>query len=164
MAVFLVWAGDPRPGQAGANVIDSRRSLRASAYLPLLRVPGIIFVSLQMGDTSRPEINELPPELQPLDLMGQVQDFADTAAIIECLDLVITVDTSVAHLAGALGKPVWILSRFDGCWRWLHNRDDSPWYPTARLFRQTQPGDWDDVIGRVTRALQLENEAGAPRS
>jgi len=73
------------------------------------------------------------------------------------LDLVITVDTAAAHLAGALGRPVWILSRFDACWRWLRNRDDSPWYPSARLFRQRTPGDWGDVVSRVAEAL-----AGAP--
>ncbi|WP_330995697.1 glycosyltransferase family 9 protein [Burkholderia territorii] len=162
--VGLVWAGDPRPDQPGANTIDGRRSFRASAYLPLLRLPGITFVSLQKGDLTRPQLYDLPPELRPLDLMGEVRDFADTAALIECLDLVITVDTSVAHLAGALGKPVWILSRFDGCWRWLQNRDDSPWYPTARLFRQTRPGDWDGVIERVARALRSDNETGTRRS
>ncbi|QVN21308.1 glycosyltransferase family 9 protein [Burkholderia pyrrocinia] len=86
--------------------------------------------------------------------MSDVVDFADTAAIIENLDPVVTVDTSVAHLAGALGKPVWILSRFDRCWRWLSNRDDSPWYPTARLFRQRSPGDWEQVIAEVAIALQ----------
>jgi len=80
------------------------------------------------------------------------------------LDLVISVDTSVAHLAGALGKPVWILSRFDGCWRWLLDRDDSPWYPTARLFRQRAPGDWDAVIARVAQELSAWGESmGTPR-
>ncbi|WP_153074146.1 tetratricopeptide repeat protein [Paraburkholderia bonniea] len=161
--VGLVWAGNPRLDRPGANAVDARRSLKASAYLPLLRVPGIVFVSLQVGATTRVQLTELPQELQPLDLMGEVQDFADTAAIIEHLDLVITVDTSVAHMAGALGKPVWILSRFDGCWRWLTERDDSPWYPSARLFRQTQAGDWDGVIERVTRALQLPDGTWAPQ-
>ena len=70
------------------------------------------------------------------------------------LDMVITVDTSVAHLAGAMGKTVWILSRFDGCWRWLLDREDSPWYPTAKLFRQKMPGNWDDVIERVAAELR----------
>ena len=80
-------------------------------------------------------------------------DFADTAALIEALDRVISVDTSVAHLAGALGKPVWILLPFCPDWRWLTGRDDSPWYPSARLFRQGAPGDWQGVIGRVAGAL-----------
>ena len=152
--VGLVWAGDPRPSLASAHRTDRRRSLHARACLPLLRVPGVNFVSLQMGASTRPQINEIPPELRPVDLMDEASDFADTAALIEQLDLVITVDTSVAHLAGALGKPVWILSRFDGCWRWLLDRDDSPWYPTARLFRQPQRGDWTSVIDRVADALR----------
>jgi ADP-heptose:LPS heptosyltransferase len=85
--------------------------------------------------------------------MDDVSDFADTASLVANLDLVISVDTSVVHLAGAMGKPVWILSRFDNCWRWLTEREDSPWYPTARLFRQTTSGDWNRVIARVTDAL-----------
>ncbi|MFP3616133.1 glycosyltransferase family 9 protein, partial [Paraburkholderia sp. SIMBA_050] len=90
--------------------------------------------SLQKGKTTQPQIDTLPPELRPFDPMQDVQDFADTAALIEQLDLVITVDTSIAHLAGALNKPTWILSRYDGCWRWLHDRDDTLWYPCTRLF------------------------------
>ena len=81
-----------------------------------------------------------------MDLTGAFGDFSDTAAFMDNLDLVITVDTAAAHLAGALGKPVWILNRFDTDWRWLLERTDSPWYPTARLFRQDKPGDWDSVI------------------
>ena len=88
-------------------------------------------------------------------------DLADTAALIAGLDLVIGVDTAVVHLAGALARPVWVLSRFDGCWRWLHDRDDSPWYPTLRLFRQPCPGDWDSVIAAVRAALGERVEAGA---
>ncbi|WP_321876440.1 tetratricopeptide repeat protein [Paraburkholderia bannensis] len=155
LTVGLVWAGDPRPDHADSRVsaADRRRSMTASAYLPLLNVPGIAFVSLQKGATTQAQIDDLPPALRPLDLMNDVRDFADTAAIIENLDLVITVDTSIAHLAGALGKTVWMLSRFDGCWRWLRERDDTLWYPQARLFRQTRPGDWDEVIARV--ALEL---------
>lgn len=118
-------------------------------------MPGVTFISLQKGVSTQPQIHSLPAELRPLDLMDEVKDFADTAAIIEQLDLVITVDTSVAHLAGALNRPVWILARHDGCWRWLYQQtDSSPWYPSARLFRQTQPGHWDDVIAQVADALQ----------
>ena len=90
------------------------------------------------------------PIIDPADALA---DFADTAALLANLDLVIACDTSVAHLAGAMGKRVWILSRFDGCWRWLADRDDSLWYPTARLFRQTAPGDWAGVVDRVVTAL-----------
>ena len=88
------------------------------------------------------------------DFTTDIHDFADTAALIDSLDLVISVDTSVVHLAGALGKPVWLLNRFDTCWRWLHNRDDSPWYPSLRQFRQPAPGDWDSVISLVRDALR----------
>ena len=83
----------------------------------------------------------------------ELSDFSDTAALISNLDLVITVDTSVAHLAGALAKPVWVLLSFLGDWRWLHDREDSPWYPTARLFRQDSTLAWDNVIARVHAAL-----------
>ena len=94
--------------------------------------------------------------------MPLVTDFADTAAIIANLDLVISVDTAVAHLAGALGRPVWLLSRFDGCWRWLHGRDDSPWYPTMRLYRQERPLDWTGVVARLRRDLIALARNAAP--
>ncbi|WP_321963975.1 tetratricopeptide repeat-containing glycosyltransferase family protein [Paraburkholderia sp. J7] len=151
--VGLVWAGDPRPQQPASNAMDRRRSIKAQSLLPILRVPGVSFVSLQKGESARRQIVDLPPELRPFDPMDDVEDFADTAAMIELLDLVITVDTSMAHLAGALNKPVWILSRYDACWRWLRDRADSPWYPSARLFRQLVPGNWDEVVSRVAQAL-----------
>ncbi|MFX1766305.1 tetratricopeptide repeat-containing glycosyltransferase family protein [Paraburkholderia sp. A1RI-2L] len=154
--VGLVWSGDPRTHDRGSNAIDKRRSVPAQAFLPLLELAGatdVTFVSLQKGADSQSQIEDLPRPLRPFDPMHEVRDFADTAAIVECLDLVISVDTSVAHLAGALDKPVWILSRHDGCWRWLRDRDDSPWYPCARLFRQTEPGNWAGVIDCVGRAL-----------
>jgi hypothetical protein len=88
------------------------------------------------------------------DFTADLHDFEDTAALIVNLDLVISIDTSVAHLAGALGKPVWLLNRFDTCWRWLLNRDDSPWYRTLRQFRQPGPGDWNSVIREVRDALR----------
>jgi ADP-heptose:LPS heptosyltransferase len=84
-----------------------------------------------------------------IDHTSQLHDFTDTAALIENLDLVIAVDTSTAHLTGALGKPVWLLNRFDTCWRWLMHRTDSPWYPNLRIYRQPTAGDWDTVIERV---------------
>ncbi|MEX3693391.1 tetratricopeptide repeat protein [Paraburkholderia sp. BR14263] len=152
--VGLVWAGDPRPGLASANAIDRRRSLHATAYIPLLSIQGIVFVSLQKGETTRRQLLEIPENIRPFDMMDDVGDFADTAAIIEGLDLVISVDTSVVHVAGALDIPVWVLSRFDGCWRWLSERDDSPWYSSLRLFRQPTPGDWAPVLGRVENELR----------
>jgi len=85
--------------------------------------------------------------------MDRCADFADTAALVANLDLVVTVDTSVAHLAGALGKPVWLMNRFDGCWRWPRKGEDTPWYPTMRLFHQPSPGDWASVVARVAGEL-----------
>ena len=86
--------------------------------------------------------------------MSEISDFYDTASMIQNLDLIISVDTAVAHLAAALGKPVWVLSRSDGCWRWLLDREDSPWYPTVRLFRQEVSGEWGEVFERVKSALR----------
>jgi ADP-heptose:LPS heptosyltransferase len=91
--------------------------------------------------------------LELIDFTSELNDFADTAGLINALDLVITVDTAVAHLAGALGKPVWVLLPMCADWRWLTERSDSPWYPSMRLFRQTQWGDWDQVVQNVVRAL-----------
>jgi len=88
------------------------------------------------------------------DLTDHIEDFEDTAAIIANLDLVISIDTSVAHLAGAIGKPVWLMNPFDTCWRWMLNRDDSPWYPTMRIFRQPASGDWTSVVRDVAGALR----------
>jgi hypothetical protein len=87
------------------------------------------------------------------DWTAELSDFADTAALIDGLDLVIGVDTAVVHLAGAMGKPVWLLNRFDSCWRWLRGRDDSPWYPSLTQFRQPAPGDAASVIETVRRRL-----------
>jgi tetratricopeptide (TPR) repeat protein len=154
LKVGLVWAGNPRADQASSNAIDQRRSLDAHSFVALLKTPGVTFVSLQLGDSTRPQIAQLPAALRPFDPMDDVRDFADTAAIVANLDLVITVDTSMAHLAGALGKPVWVLSRYAACWRWFKDREDAPWYPSARVFRQTQPDVWDDVLQRVEQALE----------
>jgi ADP-heptose:LPS heptosyltransferase len=89
-----------------------------------------------------------------VDYRGRVRDFADTAAILSHLDLVVTTDTAIPHLAGAMGRPVWVLLSDNADWRWLLDREDSPWYPSARLFRQQRPGDWDGVLGRVRAALE----------
>jgi Tfp pilus assembly protein PilF len=150
--IGLVWAGSPRPDQPDAHAIDKRRSITLAHYAGLTAIPGISLISLQKGGPA--EQARTPPAGMVLhDWTDELDDFADTADLIAALDLVITVDTSVAHLAGALGKPVWILNRFDQCWRWLSGRTDSPWYPTARLFQQSAPGDWDGVMAEVCRAL-----------
>jgi hypothetical protein len=91
-----------------------------------------------------------------IDMTAELSDFADTAALMQALDLIITVDTSIVHLAGALGRPVWLLNRFNTDWRWLDGRDDSPWYPTARIFRQARPRDWDGVLAEVRAALEAD--------
>ena len=151
--VGLVWAGSSRYGSAELMATDQRRSLPLSALAPLASVAGCTFVSLQLGPPA--EQAKSPPAGMILhDMTSELSDFADTAALIENLDLVISADTAVVHLAGAMGKPVWLLNRFDSCWRWFQDRDDSPWYPTLRLFRQTAPGNWIDVAGRVTAALR----------
>ncbi|SAK54815.1 tetratricopeptide repeat protein [Caballeronia temeraria] len=146
--VGIAAMSEPRP-----NPFDTRRGSNAPACMPLLGLPGVRFVNLQKAPVSRAQLDTLPPHLRPLDLMDDVQDFSDTAAIIASLDLVISVDTSVAHLAGALGKPLWVLLSTNPCWRWHTEGETSAWYPNARLFRQTAPNNWDDVIARVTAAL-----------
>jgi len=150
--IGLVWAGSPWLGVAGATAINRRRSTTLDQFAPLAAIPGLCLISLQKVDGATQA--RTPPNGMVLhDWTDELNDFADTAALVEALDLVISVDTSVVHLTGALGKPVWVLNRFDQCWRWLKNRTDSPWYPTARLFQQRAPGDWSGVIGEVTEAL-----------
>ncbi len=148
LQVGLVWAGSP------SFLHDRSRSLALIDLAPLADVPGVAFHSLQLP-------------VQPLDgfplldRMPGAADFADTAAMIAGLDLVISVDSAVAHLAASMGKPVWLLSRFMGCWRWLRGRGDSPWYPTMRIYRQEQPNDWTPTIARLREDL-VRHAAGAP--
>jgi tetratricopeptide (TPR) repeat protein len=154
LRIGLVWSGRRAPLIAERD-IDLRR------LAPLLRLDAQ-FISLQteVSDSDTAVLHALR-----LARHGEtLQDFADSAALVTNLDLVITVDTAMAHLAGALGKPVWILNRHAACWRWLQDREDSPWYPTARLFRQRRPGDWDAVIGEVIEAVQtvLSHSPSAP--
>lgn len=132
--VGLVWSGGFRPNEPEYWSANARRNIEPRSLLELQH-PAIECVSLQKGE---------PTELA---------DFADTAALIANLDLVVSVDTATAHLAAAMGKPTWILSRFDGCWRWLLGRSDSPWYPSVRLFRQPAPGPWDEVVRQVRDEL-----------
>ncbi len=152
MKVGLVWAGDSGRTLSDAISRDRRRSIPLSRLAPLGAVPGISFVSLQKGSAAV-QAADPPPGLLLHGWTEALHDFADTAALVEALDLVISVDTAVAHLAGALGKPVWVLNRYDACWRWLRDRTDSPWYPTARLFRQITLGDWGPPIADVASAL-----------
>ena len=147
--VGLVWAGDARHYDIECAMTDRRRSLALEAYAPLFDIPGLRFFSLQIGPTAA----QARGVSQLVDLTGSIEDFADTAGLIAHLDLVISVDTAVAHLAASMGKPVWVLSRFDNCWRWMRDRDDSPWYPTLRLFRQSAPGDWKPVLEQLRDQL-----------
>ncbi len=152
LKVGLVWAGDARKHLPDANRIDRIRSLALAQLAPLARVRGVRFFSLQKAGPALQARNP-PQDMALRDYTDELRDFADTAALVSNLDLVISVDTSVAHLAGGLGVPVWMLSRYNGCWRWLLERDDSPWYPSMRLFRQTRWGDWQEVVDRVAAAL-----------
>jgi tetratricopeptide (TPR) repeat protein len=164
------WADRPRVGLAWcgapAQVNNRNRSMPLGRLLPLLAVPGPQFFSLQKDGGGEWSDVPLPPEA--IDLTGDWQDFADSAAMLEQLDLVITVDTAVAHLAGALGKPVWILLAPNADWRWLLEREDSPWYPTARLFRRAAGEDRSAQVERVRAALvewmrAWESVLGIPR-
>jgi len=150
--VGLVWNAN-RHNAAVARYSSVLRSLPLGALLPVLRMEAITPVSLQK-DLSEAEQLALGFVPHLVDAGGQVQDFADTAAVIAQLDLVITVDTAVAHLAGAMGKPVWILLQKHPDWRWMRERSDNPWYPTARLFRQTVEGDWTAVMAELVPALR----------
>ena len=159
LKVGLVWSGNPRPEDRAAHLVDRRRSLPLAGFAPLAGFPGITFVSLQKGGPAE-QAQTPPPGMVLVDHTDAITDFAHTAALVANLDLVISVDTSVAHLAGALNKPVWILSRFDSCWRWLRNRPDSPWYPSARVFGQPAPGDWTAVMSHVAGELAAFKRSG----
>jgi len=153
LKVGLVWAGGSRPHVAELRKNDARRSITLDALRPILDVPHVRFYSLQKGPAAQ-QLTQTPELGQRIvDYTEELADFADTAALVANLDLVISVDTAVAHLAGALGKPVWILNRFDTCWRWMLERQDSPWYPSAQLFRQPVLGDWDSAIQSARAAL-----------
>jgi tetratricopeptide (TPR) repeat protein len=158
--IGLVWAGNPRKELPGCNRIDVLRSMEFAQLAPLLEVPGCEFYSLQKGDDAAAQLRDSIWREQVVDWTGDLQDFSDTAALIDNLDLVIAVDTAVAHLAGALNKPFWLLNRYNTCWRWLLDRKDSPWYPSARLFRQDAARQWDGVVVRVCAALR--DTAGGP--
>ena len=148
--IGLAWAGNPK------NPRDRLRSIKLSRLSPLVEISKkaeMQFHSLQKGEAAE---QAAPVGMDLTDWSRDLHDFAETAGLIANLDLIITVDTAVAHLAGAMGKPVWLLLRFVPDWRWLMNRGDSPWYPTIRLFRQTSPGDWGGVVGKVCNALKLQ--------
>ncbi|MGA2230966.1 MAG: glycosyltransferase family 9 protein, partial [Tepidisphaeraceae bacterium] len=143
LRVGVIWSGNA-PRTTG-------RGIALRQLTPLFRVPGVWFVSLQKNEAAL-QIREAP-ELAIADWGRELSDFAETAALMANLDLIISIDTATAHLAGALGRPVWTLLPFGADWRWLLNRADSPWYLTMRLFRQPKPGDWETPITQVAQAL-----------
>ena len=150
LSVGLVWRGNP------CHPNDSNRSMRRADLAPLGRVPGVHLYGLQVGPAGASVDGNLGPQLN---------NFDDTAAVVSVLDLVITVDTSVAHLAGALGRPVWVLLSSPHDWRWHLEHETSPWYPSMRLYRQERPGDWGPVVERVAvelaRLAALHERTGA---
>jgi Flp pilus assembly protein TadD len=146
LRVGIVWAGQ------STHQKDRHRSLTLNDLAPLADIPGIRFYSLQVGEAAHQALSP-PPGMTLIDWTADLHDFADTAGLIQQLDLVIAVDTAVCHLAGALGKPVWILLAFQPDWRWLLDRDDSPWYPTARLFRQPAPEQWGEPLDKIMQAI-----------
>ena len=154
LRIGLVWSGGFLPNQPETRSTKERRNIPLARFSPFKNLDAT-FYSLQKGDEAGTEFKDLlsggwnGPAI--IDWTDEIHDFSDTAALIQNLDLVISVDTSTAHLAGAMAKPVWLLNRFDIEWRWLPN---SPWYPTARLFRQQAPGDWVGVIDRLTPELE----------
>jgi tetratricopeptide (TPR) repeat protein len=144
--VNLAWAGIP------SNKIAAGRSNRLDFFKPIAEIEGVQLYGLQKGAAAR-QAEDFSNPFDVVNYGEEFEDFSDTAGAIENLDLIITVDTSVAHLAGAMGKPVWVLIPFVPDWRWMLEREDSPWYPTMRLFRQQKKGDWDHVFERVASEL-----------
>jgi tetratricopeptide (TPR) repeat protein len=154
--VGLVWAGDPKHQK------DRDRSLHLSALAPLAGVPGVRFYSLQLGPAAA-QLATPPAGLSVVDWTADFADFTATAGLVSQLDLVITIDSSVAHLSAALGRPTWVLLAFAPDWRWLLDREDSPWYPTVRLFRQDAARNWTRPIEAVTESLRVW-ASGVPAS
>ena len=144
--VGIAWKGRMKP--------DPRRSAVPGCLAVLTEIPGISWYSLQVPERNG-TAEELPEGLCPKDHTALLHDFSETAALMSQLDLVITIDSAVAHLAGALGRPAWLLLPYSPDWRWMLERDDSPWYPTMRLFRQPAPGAWKAVFEEVLSALKV---------
>jgi len=151
--VGLVWSGGFRPDQPEVWAVNERRNIALSKLLPL-KEANVNFYSLQKGEGPEKELEDCADwKVRMCNHTEHFKDFADTAAYIASLDLVIAVDTSTAHVAAAMGKEVWLLNRFDTCWRWFMDRTDSPWYPIIKIYRQPKLGDWESVVQNVKEDL-----------
>ncbi|KAK44588.1 hypothetical protein BG58_23465 [Caballeronia jiangsuensis] len=152
--IGLAWAGGGLVPE-----VDARRSMPVETIDALIAWPHALWISVQKPANDEKRLQRRQ-RVHIVDWMNEMNDFADTAALVASLDLVICVDTSIAHLAGAMGKRVWLLNRYQGCWRWMRDREDTPWYPNMRIFNQKERGDWNEVLARVV----VELERGAWRS
>jgi tetratricopeptide (TPR) repeat protein len=150
--VGICWAGRARLANKMALKIDVLRSTTLDAFAPLAKIPGVIWASLQK-DAPSDQLKTPPTGMTIVDYTEDMYDFYETACVIENCDLVITVDTAVAHVAASIGKETWILGRWDGCWRW-HDRERSPWYPSVRYFAQSKPHDWEGLMAKVAVELK----------
>jgi len=157
--VGVVWNGGFRPDQPEPWAVNARRNIPLELVARHLDIEGVDFFSLQKGDPAESEIRGREGEYwrrgRLYNYASELNDFADTAGLIANLDLVFSVDTSTAHLAAAMGKPTLILNRYDTCWRWLLDRDDSPWYASVKLYRQHQDRNWVPVLERINRDLRM---------
>jgi len=151
--IGIFWQGSPRFSQVECRIADQRRSLPLAQFEPLTRFPGVRLFSLQKGYGTE-QLTEWKSRWGIIELGDKLGDFMDTAAVMMNMDLIISVDTAPAHLAGALGVRVWTLLNSAACWRWLLDRPDSPNYPTMRLFRQQKAGDWEEVFERMAAELK----------
>ena len=156
LKVGIAWAG------RRSHRLDRWRTMTLEQLAPIVQTPGVGFASLQTGEQSA-QVRNLPAGVEIVDLSADLTDFSQTAAVIANLDLVITVDTAAGHLAGAMGKPVWVLLQYAPDWRWMLDRADTPWYPTMRLFRQKEFADWSGPIREIAEALRkLASQGGHP--
>ncbi len=153
--VGVCWSGLSRVGNPMAAAIDSLRSVELNTMAPMAQVPGIIWVSLQKGSPAE-QVKHPPSGMKIADFTEDMYDFYETACAIKNCDLVITVDTAVAHVSASIGQKTWMLSRWDGCWRWFGNREDSPWYPSLRQFVQPNPFDWAGLMDTMAHRLKQE--------
>ncbi len=145
--IGIVWQGSPK------HKSDRKRSVKLKQFAGLAHLPGVQLFSLQKGQGSE-QLGEVADQFAVIDLGSRFENFRDTAAAMMNLDLIVTVDTAVAHCAGALGLPVWVALSFAADWRWMWQRENSPWYPTMRLFRQKTAGDWEEVFERIVEAAR----------